>query len=149
MAVRPDPYAGFRFLVAIDQLQAAGFSKVRGLSRETKADSYREGGVNDHEHKLASLTTYPALVLERGLADTSLWDWHQQVTEGVIKRRSITITMRDEVQREVWGWIVQGAYPVKWTLADLDAASGQVTAETVEFVHHGLLRRSLNASRAA
>ena len=56
---------------------------MKGLSRETQASrSYREGGVNDYEHKLVTLTTYPNLVLERGLADPELWDWHQDVVEG-------------------------------------------------------------------
>src|ERR1044071_7150061 len=64
---RSDPYSGFRFTVEIDGLLQGGFSKVRGLSRETRVESFREGGVNDFERKLVTLTTYPTLVLERGL----------------------------------------------------------------------------------
>lgn len=142
---RRDPYSVFRFIVEIDGVLRGGFSKVRGLSRETKVDSFREGGVNDFERKLATLTTYPPLVLERGLADPLLWEWHQKVVEGRVDRRAITITLRDERGRDVWGWTVQGAFPVKWTLSDLDAASGQVAAETIELAHHGLLRRALAA----
>ena len=143
---RRDPYAGFRFLVEIDGLLQGGFSKVRGLSRETKVESFREGGVNDFERKLVTLTTYPALVLERGLADQRLWDWHQQVVEGNVKRRVITINLRDERGRDVWGWTAHSAFPVKWSVSDLDAASGQVATESLEFAHHGILRRSLGAA---
>src|SRR5215218_6879747 len=82
---RSDPYSGFRFAVEIDGLLQGGFSKVRGLNRETRVESFREGGVNDFERKLVTLTTYPPLVLDRGLADRRLWDWHQQVVEGRIK----------------------------------------------------------------
>lgn len=146
---RTDPYAGFRFVVEIDGVQQGGFSKVRGLQRETRVESFREGGVNDFEHKLVTLTAYPALVLDRGLAASSLWEWHQKVIEGRVERRTITITLRDERGRDVWGWTVQGAFPSKWSVADLDAASGQVAAESVEFVHHGLLRRPLGRSAAA
>ena len=94
---RNDPYSGFRFLVEIDGLIQGGFSKARGLQRETRIESFREGGVNDFERKLVTLTVYPALVLDRGLADNRLWDWHQQVIEGQVKRRTITITIPDGV----------------------------------------------------
>lgn len=138
---RGDPYSGFRFLVLIDQIQKGGFSKVRGLARETRVDSFREGGVNDHEHKLASLTTHGNLVLERGLADPHLYAWHQAVVEGKIKRAVVTVTLRDERGRDAWSWNVLNAYPVKWAVADFDANSGQVSVETIEFAHHGFLLR--------
>jgi phage tail-like protein len=140
---RSDPYAGFRFVVLIDQVQQGGFAKVRGLQRETRVESFREGGVNTHEHKLMTMTAYPNIVLERGLADPLLWIWHQLVIEGagLPIRRTLTITLRDEAQKDVWSWIALAAYPVKWAVADLDATSGQVTTEAVEFVHHGLLLR--------
>ena len=69
-------------MVLVDQIQKGGFTKVRGLQRETRVESFREGGVNDYEHKLVTLTSYPNLVLERGLADPYLWHWHQAVVEG-------------------------------------------------------------------
>jgi phage tail-like protein len=138
---RSDPYSGFRYVIAIDQIQQGGFSKVKGLQRETKVDSHREGGINDFEHKLMSLTTHSNLVLERGLFDPALWDWHQAVTEGRVERRSVTITLRDAEQREAWSWTAQGAFPVKWSASDFDAVSGQIVTESVELAHHGLLRR--------
>ena len=146
---RRDPYSGFRFVVEIDGLLKGGFTKVRGLNRETKVNSFREGGVNDFERKLATLTSYPALALDRGLADPKLWDWHQQVVEGRITRRTITITLRDERGADVWGWTIQDAFPTKWSVSDFDAASGQVSAESIEFAHHGILRRPLGGSAAA
>lgn len=145
---RIDPYSGFRFVVAIDQLPQAGFSKAKGLQRETKVESFREGGVNDFEHKLVTLTSYPNLVLERGLVDPALWEWHQAVIEGRVQRRTIMVTLRDEAQQDAFGWIAHSAFPVKWSVADFDAASGQIAAESVEFAHHGLLRRVMR-SRAA
>ena len=35
-------------------------------------------------------------------------------------------------------WLVERAYPVKWTGTDLDGNSGQVLFESVELVHHGI-----------
>lgn len=137
---RNDPFHGFRFRVELDHVQQGGFARVKGLVRETKVDSYREGGVNDHEHKLANLTTFGNLVLERGLVDPYLWDWHEQVIQGNVRRRSITLALLDERGAEVWRMLVEGAFPAKWSGTDLDASNGQVLVESVELAHHGIRR---------
>ena len=137
---RMDPFRNFRFRVEFDQAQHGGFSRVKGMVRETKFDSYREGGVNDFEHKLATLTTYPNLILERGLADEYLWNWHEAVIAGQIERRTVTVSLIDVAGSEVWRWLVEGAFPVKWSGSDLDAASSQALVESVELVHHGIKR---------
>jgi phage tail-like protein len=133
-----DPYRGYRFRVEFDGVQQGGFSRVKGLMRETRHESYREGGVNDYEHKLASLTAYGPLVLERGLADTTLWDWHDDVVGGTIQRKKISVILMDETGEEVWRWHADDAFPVKWSVGDLDASASQVTVESVEFAHQGL-----------
>lgn len=135
---RKDPYHGFRYLVELDGLTVGGFSRVKGLTRETKFEAYREGGVNDFEHKLATLTSFGNLILERGLIASELWDWHEEVVNGSVKRRKITIALLDERKAEVWRWHAEGAYPVKWSASDFDAANSQVVLESIEFVHHGL-----------
>jgi phage tail-like protein len=40
----------------------------------------------------------------------------------------------------VWRWIFDGAFPVKWTGSDLDAAASPVLVESVELVHRGFKR---------
>jgi phage tail-like protein len=137
---RTDPFHGFRFRVEIDQLQHGAFSRVKGLVRETKVEPRREGGVNDFEHKFATMTTYPNLILERGLGDDALWKWHEEVVEGRITRKTITIALLDEATNDVWRWLVEAAFPVKWTGTDFDANNGQVTFESVELAHHGIRR---------
>ena len=47
---RADPFRGFRYLVEMDGLVSGGFVRIKGLSRELKFESYREGGMNDYEH---------------------------------------------------------------------------------------------------
>jgi len=137
---RTDPYRGFRFRVEVEQVQQGAFHRVKGLSRETKVDARREGGVNDFEHKLATLTSYGNLTLERGLVDDHLWSWHQDVVEGRIQRQTITVALHDEQDKEVWRWLIQGAFPVKWTGTDLDAGTAQILVESIEFAHHGVVK---------
>jgi len=135
---RKDPYRGFRFRVEFDHIQRGGFSRVKGLVRETKFESRREGGLNDFEHKLATQTVYGNLILERGLADEYLWSWHEQVIEGRIERRTVTVALHNEADEEVWRWLIERAFPVKWAGTDLDAGAAQVTVESVELAHEGI-----------
>jgi phage tail-like protein len=135
---RVDPFRAFRFLVEIDGITSAGFARVKGLSREVKFESYREGGMNEYEHKLVSQVAFPPLVLERGLASDDLWAWAQSTADGDVTRRNIRISLRDEADQSAWAWLVSGALPVKWTLSDMDGSSPNVAMESLEMVHHGL-----------
>jgi phage tail-like protein len=138
MARRQDPFRGFRYLIEMEGLVSGGFLRVKGLSREVRVESYREGGVNDYEHKLASNVAYPNLVLERGLALDDLWKWAQAAADGRLQRRNLWIRLQDEANDKAWAWEVAQAIPVKWSASDLEATSPQVVMESLELAHHGL-----------
>ena len=135
---RQDPLRAFRFLVEIEGITSGGFSRVKGLSREVKIESYREGGVNDYEHKLITQVSYPVVILERGLALDDLWTWAQATADGEVRRRTIRIRLQNEANEKMWAWQVEYALPVKWTASDLDAQTSPVVIETLELAHHGL-----------
>jgi phage tail-like protein len=135
---RQDPLRGFRFLLEIEGITSGGFTRVKGLSREVKHESYREGGVNEYEHKLVTQVSYPVVVLERGLALDDLWKWALAVADGEIKRRTVWIRLQNEANERMWAWQIEHALPVKWTASDLDAQSSQVVMESLELAHHGL-----------
>lgn len=136
--IRLDPLRAFRFLVEIEGIISAGFTRVKGLSREVKYESYREGGVNEYEHKLITQVSYPVVVLERGLALPDLWAWALATADGEVRRRTIRIRLQDEGNIPIWAWQVEYALPVKWTASDLDAQSSPVVMESLERAHHGL-----------
>lgn len=138
MGKRQDPFRGFRYVVEMEGLVSGGFLRVKGLSREVRVESYKEGGVNEYEHKLASNVTYPNLVLERGLALDDLWKWAQAAADGNVQRRSLWIRLQDEANDKAWAWEIAQAIPVKWSASDLDATSQQVVMESLELAHHGL-----------
>ena len=135
---RQDPLRGFRFLVEIEGLASGGFARVKGLQREIKHESFREGGVNEYEHKLFTQVSYPSVVLERGLALDDLWKWALAASEGDVQRKNIWIRLQNEHGEKAWAWQLDWAMPVKWAAADLDAASSQVIMESLELAHHGL-----------
>jgi phage tail-like protein len=135
---RVDPLRGFRFRVEIDGITSGGFVRVKGLQRELKHESFREGGVNDYEHKLVTQVSYPSVVLERGLAFEDLWKWALAASDGDIQRKTVWIRLQDEAGEKAWAWQLDWAIPVKWSCADLDANSSQVAMESIELAHHGL-----------
>lgn len=138
--VRLDPLRGFRFLLEIDGITSGGFTRVKGLSREIKHESYREGGMIEYEHKLLSQVSYPVVVLERGLALDDLWAWALAAADGDVQRKTIRIRLQDEAGDKKWAWQIEHAVPVKWSASDLDAQNSQVVMESLELAHHGLRR---------
>jgi phage tail-like protein len=139
---RPDPLRGFRYLVEIDGIVSGAFLRVKGLSREVKVEPYREGGVNEYEHKLLTQVSYPVVILERGLALDDLWEWAQAAADGDVTRRNVHVRLQDEGGSRAWAWQIADALPVKWSASDLDASSSQVIMETLELAHHGLRKAS-------
>ena len=137
---RQDPLRGFRFLLEIDEITSGGFMRVKGLSREVKYESYREGGVNEYEHKLLTHVSYPVVVLERGLAIDDLWKWALAASDGEVQRKTIRIRLQDEANEKQWAWQIEHAVPVRWAVSDLDAQTSTVVMETLELAHHGLRR---------
>jgi len=135
---RQDPLRGFRFLLEIEGITSGGFTRVKGLSREVKYESYREGGVIEYEHKLVTQVSYPVVVLERGLALDDLWKWALAVADGEVTRKTIWIRLQNEANEKMWAWQIERALPVKWAASDLDAQSSQVVMESLELAHHGL-----------
>lgn len=137
---RTDPLRGFRYLVEIDEIVSGAFLHVKGISREVRHESYREGGVNDYEHKLLTQVTYPVVVFERGLVFDDLWNWALAAADGDARRRTVRVRLLDEGGNRAWAWQIQDALPVKWSSSDLDASASQVVMETLELAHHGLRR---------
>jgi phage tail-like protein len=147
LGVRNDPYMSFNFLVEIEGLLVGGFSEVTGLQIETVIETYREGGLNEYEHKLAGPTRYPSnLILKHGLTDIeSLWSWHQDVIRGQIERKNGTIYLLDRQRLPAMWWDFTGGYPVKWSGPDFRAESNTVAVETVELVHQGISKPTLSS----
>lgn len=135
---RQDPLRGFRFLLEIEGITSGGFTRVKGLSREVKYESYREGGVNEYEHKLVTQVIHPVIVLERGLALDDLWAWAQATADGYVQRKNLWIRLQNEAGEKLWAWQIEWALPVKWSVSDLDATSAQIVMESLELAHHGL-----------
>jgi len=132
------PYLGFNFLIEFDNAVVGGFSEISGLQVEIEIEEIREGGVNDHVHKVPKGTKYQNIVLKRGITDSDvLWSWHQDVIHGKFKRKNILIILLDLEGNEKWRWSISGAYPTKWIGPELKAEKAAVAFEAIELVHNG------------
>jgi phage tail-like protein len=139
---RKDPYLSFRFVVEIDNKVAAGFSEVTGLQVEIETEEYREGGENRFIHKFAGKTRYPSqLVLKHGIVDShQLWDWQHDIAQGKIKRKNVSVILKNSGGEEKLRWDFEQAYPVRWSGPDFRANSAEVGIETLELTHRGFAK---------
>lgn len=116
----------------------AGFAEVSGIQAETEVEEVKEGGVNDHFHRLPKITKYPNVVFKRGMTDSDLlWSWYLKTVSGKVERTTVNVALRDQMEDEKWTWSFINAYPVKWVGPDLKADSNTVAIETLELAHDG------------
>jgi phage tail-like protein len=138
-ADRHDPVLSFQFSVEIEGISVAGFSEVSGLDFESAVETFKEGGELRFEQQLVGPTKFPSrIVLKRGIADSEeLWWWHQDVTQGYVTRKDVSVVLLDSEGSEVRRWSFKEAVPVKWVGPQLRASSSEVAIETLELIHRG------------
>jgi phage tail-like protein len=130
--------SSYVFAVKIDGLAAGAFREVRGLGVETEITELREGGSNE-VRKVPGRVKFPNVTLNRGLTGSrELFEWATSNLNGKGVRRSVTITVSDPKGSVIAEWILNRAFPAKWTGPDLDASTSEVLIETLEIAHEGL-----------
>jgi len=141
-AERNDPLRNFRFRVEIDGTQA-GFSEVTVADTTTDAIDYREGSDPPHLRKLSGLTKYANVTLKWGVTDSKeLYNWHNDVVvngaEG--NRKNVTIYVQDEAGKDKARFVIEKAWPIKYTPGALTGKGNDVMIETLEFANEGIKR---------
>ena len=132
------PPAGFHFKVEFANLKSEfEFQSVAGLSVELTTEEIAEGGENRFKHKLPVRTSFPNLVLKRGLVtDSSLIKWCRDAVEDFnITPTDITISLLNEEHEPLMTWNVVHAYPLKWAVADFNAEESKLAVETIELAY--------------
>ncbi len=138
---RFDPFMAYNFHLEIDGLIVGGFQSISGLSMTTEVKKYQEGGRNDFDHQFPTRTTYPDLVLKRGMSDVDqLFGWYYDVTRGIVKRKSGTIYLLDDNSVPITWWDFEDAFPTKWEGPSLESGNTAIATESMTLVHQGLKR---------
>ncbi|HST22177.1 MAG TPA: phage tail protein [Blastocatellia bacterium] len=138
-----DPYAGFRFQLAIQNVQVGGFSECTGLQMEVKIFEYKEGGRNNTTLKFPEHASYGNVTLKRGVTNRNqMLAWQLDIAEGTFAIRSrglnFAITLLNEQGQPIKTWSLLRAFPVKWTGPDLKASASEMAIESLEIAHEGI-----------
>lgn len=110
------------------------FQSVGGLTVEMQSETIKEGGENRFEHELPLRTTYPTLVLKRGVVkDSSLIKWCLNTFQNLeIRPVDMEIKLLNEKHEPLQTWAVKRAWPKKWNVEDLNAMESKVLIESLE-----------------
>lgn len=140
---RDDPYAAVNFLLEIDGVAEAGFSRCRLGGSRTRVLTYREGADAGGPRVLPGVTSYEPVTLERGVTDsTTLAEWRRLVEDGELAeaRRSVAVVLLDERGDPGPRWEFTAAWPSRYDAPRLDALRGDVAVERLDLVHEGIER---------
>ena len=135
------PPPGFHFLVEVLGLSPDAndirFVEVGGLGAEITTEDVPEGGENRFVQKYPTRAKYPELVLKRGLLKSSaVWDWAKQcIVDYRIEPRSVDIKLLNDAHEPLMTWHVVGAWPTKWSVADLNASNNAVAVESLQLAY--------------
>lgn len=141
MAESKHPYRNFRFRLEIDGLEAGGFSDVTGFDATMDVIEYREGDDVITPRKLPGLIKYGNVTLKWGTSDSMvLYEWLNDIAEGTVERKTVTITSIDEAGDDAASWQLINSWPVKYTAPDFNASGSEVAFESMELAHEGLTR---------
>ena len=111
------------------------FQKVSGLSATIESSNLNDGGDNS-----MSAAWFPEKVvhenvrLERGLTLLSPLnnEFDKALTDLKVKPSNVLIILFGDSNLPFSAWLLRKAYPVKWSISDLDADSSQLVIETME-----------------
>lgn len=137
---RKDPFRSFNFRVEIDGIAVGSFSDVSGLSSDGDAVEYRNGDdVPLHVRKLMGLRKFSNITLKRGYTDNrELWNWRNNIINGVPDRRDGSIVLMDEERKDVLRWNFTAGWIHKIDGPTFNAKGNEVGMEMVEIVIESL-----------
>lgn len=137
------PPLGFRFSVLffamgiipnpLDML----FQKVSGLNVTVDTQQVEEGGQNLYRQLLPNNIQHDHLSLERGMVILSPLALEFNVAMSLFKFKpsNVLVSLLSQTCIPIASWLCMNAYPVKWSVSDLDATSNTVVIEHMELAY--------------
>ena len=143
LTLTENPPVGFYFMVVffiggiVPNPLDIRFQKVSGISAEIETTDIREGGENIFRHRLPTHVTYNNLVLERGMVIGSPLNVEFNIAMSSLKfsPSNVLVMLLDSDSIPLYSWLFQRAYPVKWTVSDLDANANAVVIDRMELAY--------------
>jgi len=131
------PITSFHFLVNFIDFKFVPdikFQAVSGLEVNMETEPYREGGENRFVHNLPVRSNFSNLTLKRGLfVHSQLINWCMDAfTNMEIKPVNIIISLLNEQHLPLMTWNIVNAYPVKWSVSEMNAERSELAIESIE-----------------
>ena len=113
------------------------FQKVSGLGSSVETSPLEEGGQNLYSQALPKKIKYENLVLQRGLVVGSplVVEFNIAMSQFKFSPSNVLVTLLDNTRIPIAGWLFMKAYPVKWSVSDLDADANAVVIEHMELTY--------------
>jgi phage tail-like protein len=113
------------------------FQKVSGLATTVQTDPIEAGGENLYTQLLPKKVQHDNLVLERGLVVGSPLVIEFNVAMSLFKfsPSNVLVTLLDTTRVPIASWLFTKAYPVRWSVSDLDANANDVVIEQLELAY--------------
>ncbi|UII31373.1 phage tail protein [Fulvivirga ulvae] len=113
------------------------FQRVSGLSSEVQLDTINEGGQNLHAYRVPGRIGYGNLILERGytLLSPLRGEFLNTFSRFQFVPSQVIVTLMNGTGIPLGAWVFEKAYPVKWSIADLDAQDGKVVIDSMELAY--------------
>jgi phage tail-like protein len=140
------PPLGFRFGVlflamgVIPNPLDVLFQRVSGLGASVETAAVREGGQNLYAQQLPRQVQHSNLVLERGMVVGSplVDEFNATMSLFTFKPANVLVSLLDHTRAPLASWLCLKAYPIKWSVSDLDATANAVVIETLELSYQRL-----------
>jgi OOP family OmpA-OmpF porin len=147
------PFPAFHFAVEINGV-AYPFKSVSGLKIETSVVELEEGGFNATTRKLIGRTKFPNIVLKKGVlsGDSDLYKLKLRNMKDTAASASSSTTSAWVTPDRFSGtvtqmgpegsnikWFFSGAFISKWEGPDFDATKNEISVESIEISHNGLV----------
>ncbi len=142
-ALVDDLILGFRFGVfffsggVVPNTLDLRFQRVSGLSAEVILAEPTDDGQSLTPRGLPDHVEWSNLVLERGMVVGSPLNLEFNAAMSALKfvPSNVLVTLFGADRTPVAAWLFHKAFPVKWTISDLDASERSVVVETLELSH--------------
>jgi phage tail-like protein len=133
------PIVTYQFAIKIDggSDPVALFQKISGMTVTRGIDELTEGGFNEYTMEFPREFGYNHIIFESGLSSSDFfYKWMMYGKEqGFALGKNFVLEQRfaNKPSSEVKSWAFDGAFPVRWSISDLDVTnSNSIVIETLE-----------------
>lgn len=137
---------GGYFSFELDGTKIGFFTACSGVSSETdviEQTQITSAGKKVTVKQPGPSRTYSEVVLKRGFTtDTALNDWFDKTVdagEAVVRKTGSIVVLARDAKTEIARFNLEGCFPSKLSVSDLNAGSGEAMVEELTIRHNQLL----------